>query len=203
MKSLIGTIISVAVAATLAAHTVGPMLRNWSNSHGGEALAQPTGTNCQVSDPGFSPEGSAITLVDQAIDSAQRTIRLAGYSFNSRDIVVRLIAAKRRGVDVQVVVDMKNNLIEDRTGHARAALNHLVAAAIPTRTIDAYRIHHDKYMVIDGKDIQTGSFNYTEAAERYHSENALVVWNCPAKAQQYLTHWQSRWEQGADYRSAY
>lgn len=203
MKTVIGTLVGVAVAASLAVNAVGPVARDWSTSHGDATRVPPTGANCQASDPGFSPEGSATTLVDQAIDSAQRTIRLAGYSFNSRDIGARLIAAQRRGVDVQVVVDMKNNLIEDRTGHARAALNHLVEAGIPTRTIDAYRIHHDKYMVIDGEHIQTGSFNYTEAAERYNSENALVVWNCPAKAQQYLTHWQSRWEQGVDYRSAY
>ncbi|QQC67864.1 phospholipase D family nuclease [Paraburkholderia ginsengisoli] len=199
MKALIGTAL-LALTATFIAKGE---LRNPNSRAIGETAVQPAHANCELSSPGFSPEGTATVLVDQAIDSAQRTIQLAAYSFNSRDIVARLIAAKRRGVDVQVVVDMKNNLIEDRTDHARAALNHLVEARIPTRTIDAYRIHHDKYMVIDGEHIQTGSFNYTEAAERYNSENALVVWNCPAKAQQYLTHWQSRWEQGVDYWSAY
>jgi len=152
---------------------------------------------------GFSPEGSAAALVDHAIDSAQRSIRVSAYSFTSPDVVRHLLQAKRRGVEVAVVVDEKNNLSEDRSGKAHAALNLLVNASIPVRTVSVYPIHHDKVVIVDGATVQTGSFNYSQAAASRNSENALVLWNCPGVARDYLAHWQTRWDQGVDFRSSY
>ena len=118
-------------------------------------------------------------------------------------MVRALIDAKRRGVEVAVVVDYKNNITEDRSGKARAALNLLVNAGIPTRTIARYPIHHDKFIVADGLHVETGSYNYSEAAARRNSENVLVAWNSPQVAASYLKHWQIRYEQGTDYVSSY
>ena len=151
----------------------------------------------------FSPDGGSEALVVKVIQSARQTIRLAAYSFTSPAIVRALIDAKRRGVEVAVVVDYKNNITEDRSGKAKAALNLLVNAGIATRTIARYPIHHDKYLVADGLHVETGSFNYSEAAARRNSENVLVVWNNPEIAAAYLKHWQSRFDQGNDYQSAY
>ncbi|MFT0173434.1 hypothetical protein ACLKMY_31310 [Paraburkholderia mimosarum] len=43
------------------------------------------------------------------------------YLFTSRTVVASLIAAHRRGVDVAVTVDYRNNIEEDRSGRARGA----------------------------------------------------------------------------------
>ncbi|MDU8476063.1 phospholipase D-like domain-containing protein, partial [Pseudomonas syringae pv. actinidiae] len=72
-----------------------------------------------------------------------------------------------------------------------------------TRTVGTYPIHHDKFIVVDGKAVETGSFNYTAAAAKSNSENALVVWNDPDLAEQYLSHWQSRWDQGQAFKPQY
>ena len=50
---------------------------------------------------------------------------------------------------------------------------------IPIRTITSYAIHHDTYIVVEGRTTETGSFNYSQAAARSNSENALVIWNDP------------------------
>nr|WP_232437010.1 phospholipase D family protein [Burkholderia ubonensis] len=142
----------------------------------------------------YSPDGAAEELVVSAISGARQSIRLAAYSFTSPSVVRALMAAKQRGVDVAVVVDEKAN-------HGKAsvaALNLLTQAGIPSRTVSIYPIHHDKYIVIDGAQIETGSFNYTSAARR-NSENAVLISQCPAVARSYLQHWQSRWSQGSDY----
>ncbi|SEB26312.1 PLD-like domain-containing protein [Variovorax sp. YR216] len=151
----------------------------------------------------FSPDGGAEGLVIQVIGSANSSIRLAAYSFTSPSVVRALLDAKRRGVDVAVVVDHKNNLTESRTHASREALNLLINAGIPTRTVSVYAIHHDKYIVVDGRHVETGSFNFTAAAAKRNSENVLVVRNDPALAAQYIAHWQSRWAQGQPYRSTY
>lgn len=148
---------------------------------------------------GFSPEGSAQQLVINTLNSAQQSINLMGYSFTSPEVVKALVAAKRRGVDVRVVLDSKGN-----QGRAsEAAINLLVNAGIEVRTVDNYKIMHDKVAIIDDVTVQTGSFNYTRAAQRSNSENVIVMWQMPEVAQVYLGHWQSRWSQGQVWQSGY
>ncbi|AVF38281.1 phospholipase D family protein [Rahnella sikkimica] len=159
----------------------------------GTALAAPS------IDVGFSPEGSALQLVMRTIENAQQSIRLMGYSFTSPEVARGLVEAKRRGVDVKVVVDEKGN-----KGKASvAAMNLLVNAAIPVRTISKYKISHDKVIIVDGQTVETGSFNFTRSAAEANSENALVISGLPALAQTYITHWQSRWDDGTDWHSTY
>lgn len=147
----------------------------------------------------FSPDGGAEKLVIKVIDNSEERLRVAAYSFTSANIVRALIKAKRRGVDVEVLVDEKAN-----KGKAnQAALNLLVNSDIPARTISRYAIHHDKYIVADGMNVQTGSFNYSAAAAKSNSENVIVIWNRNEVAASYEKHWNSRWSQAAPYKSIY
>lgn len=164
----------------------------WLTFSTGAAVAAPS------IDAGFSPEGSAQQLVLRTLDDARESIRLMGYSFTSPDVVKSLVAAKRRGVDVRVVVDDRGN----RSRASQSAMNVVVNAGIPLRTNGQYKIMHDKVIITDGQNVQLGSYNYTRAAES-NSENALVVREVPALAQTYLAHWQSRWDGGKDWQSTY
>lgn len=147
----------------------------------------------------FSPEAKAEALVLKVIDTAKQSIRLAGYSFTSPAVVRALIAAKRRGIDVAVLLDDRGN-----RGKANlAAMNLVVGAGIPTRVISTYAIHHDKYIVVDGKHTETGSFNYSQAAAKSNSENVLVIWNNEGVAARYTEHWNDRWRQGVSVEVSY
>ena len=166
------------------------------------ALLLPVG--CAVQQPGvvtspsievaFSPEAGAEALVVKVLASAQQTIRLAGYSFTSPAVVKGLVEAKRRGVDVKVLLDDRGNQGQS----SLVAMRMITEANIPLKVISAYAIHHDKYIVVDGRHTETGSFNYSQAAARSNSENVLVVWNNPATATRFLQHWESRWKQGIE-----
>lgn len=158
-------------------------------------------TICQGADiqVGFSPEGSTEALVLSIIDKSQQQLLMMGYSFTSPTIVKALIAAKGRGVDVRIVLDEHGNDGKP----SRAAMNLVVNAGIPLRTNATYKIQHDKVIVTDGRNVETGSFNYTASAARANSENALVLWDAPAVASVYQQHWQSRWDQGQPYQSGY
>lgn len=162
----------------------------------GRIDSAPSGAQTEV---GFSPEGGAERLVLKTINTAQKSIRLAAYSFTSPKVVRALLDAKRRGVDVRVVVDDKGNQSKAGT----AALNLLAGAGIPTRLNGEYAIHHDKYIVADAQHVQTGSYNYSQAAARSNSENVIVIWHNAALAASYLRHWQSRFNEGVNYRSTY
>ena len=148
---------------------------------------------------GFSPEGSALQLVLKTIESAQQEIRLMGYSFTSPEVVSALVRAKRRGVDVKIVLDEKGN----RSKASQAAMNIVVNAGIPLRTNGRYAIMHDKVIIVDNHTVEAGSFNYTRSAASRNSENVLVINEVPEVAQTYLQHWQSRWDGGTDWPSSY
>jgi hypothetical protein len=68
-------------------------------------------------------------------------------------------SGQQRGVDVKVVLDHKANTGE-RNKASRAAMNLLVSAGIPVRTVDAYKILHDKVIIADGRNTEVGSFNF-------------------------------------------
>jgi len=144
---------------------------------------------------GFSPEGSAEQLVLSTIKDARESIRLMGYSFTAPEVVKALMAAKRRGVDVRVVLDERGN--DNRSG--QAAMSLLYGTGIPVRTVSTFKIMHDKVIVTDGRNVETGSYNFSRSAARNNSENALLLQDMPVVAQQYLTHWQSRWDMGTDW----
>ena len=156
----------------------------------------------QSTEVAFSPREGAQDLVLKVIDGSKKSIRLSAYSLTSVPVIKALIGAKKRGVDVAVVADYKQNITMD-SGAGRAALNLLVLNEIPTRVISIYPIHHDKFIVADGVNVETGSFNYSKAAEYSNSENVLVVWDDPKLAKQYIEHWNSRYSQANDYKASY
>jgi phosphatidylserine/phosphatidylglycerophosphate/cardiolipin synthase-like enzyme len=173
----------------------GDLLRGAGVRSGGVAQVPAT----QLIEVAFSPNEGSEDLVVKVIQSARSSIGVAAYSFTSPVIAKALLNAKKRGVDVRVVVDEDGN----KSKASIAALNLLVAAGIPTRTISRYAIHHDKYLVVDKATVQTGSFNYSKAAAKSNSENVVVIWNNPDLALSYLKHWQDRFDQGRNYKSAY
>ena len=138
---------------------------------------------------GFSPGGTALIVVEKAIESSKSEILMACYEFTSRDIAEVLEAAAHRGVKVRIVADWK-------ASHDRfSQVGILQEAGIPVRLDRRYAIHHNKFMIIDGATLETGSFNYTTAAVKHNAENALVLWNVPQIAQIYAREWERLWEE--------
>ncbi len=143
----------------------------------------------------FSPNEGSEDLVIKAIDSSHTEIQVLAYSFTSAPITQALLRAKKRGVQITLVVDQKSNINEDRSGKAQAALAALAYAGCEVRTISAYPIHHDKTMIIDQETVETGSFNYSQAAAHRNSENVIVHWNNPKLAHAYLEHFERNYRQ--------
>jgi phosphatidylserine/phosphatidylglycerophosphate/cardiolipin synthase-like enzyme len=151
----------------------------------------------------FSPSEGSEALVVKVADSARRELRILSYSFTSAPVTAALIRAKKRGVDVRLVADQKNNTVEDRSGKARAALSALVNAGVEVRTISVYPIHHDKVIVADRETVELGSFNYSDAAARRNSENVLVNWHNPKLAAVYLGHFERNYRQAKAFELQY
>ena len=61
---------------------------------------------------------------------------------------------------------------------------------------------HNKFVVVDGETLETGSFNFSKAAESDNAENVLVMHDA-ALAARYGQEWDRLWveseEMGAQY----
>ena len=108
------------------------------------------------------------TIVD-ALSDAQHQILVQAYEFTSAPIAKAIVEARRRGIDVRVILDKSN---EHGSYSASKFLQHEGVAV----TIDsAHNIAHNKVMIVDGQTVITGSFNFTKSAEDQNAENLVVI----------------------------
>jgi phosphatidylserine/phosphatidylglycerophosphate/cardiolipin synthase-like enzyme len=136
----------------------------------------------------FSPKRGGAARVVGLVGGAKKEVRMAAYSLTHEEIISSLVWAKRRGADVAVVVDPSST---------KAALQ-LKSHSVPVRVDSRHHIMHNKYLVLDGKTVETGSFNYTKSADESNAENVLVLAGQPALAAEYLKDWKEHWDHGRD-----
>lgn len=117
----------------------------------------------------FSPNGGATAAVVAELDAAKDTIDVQAYSFTSAPIAKAVKDAHERGVKVRVILDRSQ-----RTARYSSA-TYLLNAGVPTFIDAQHRAAHNKVMLIDGRTIITGSFNFTKAAEESNAENLLII----------------------------
>ena len=142
----------------------------------------------------FSPHGGCTEAVVENLGRATNSVLVQAYSFTSAPIAKALVDARKRGVNVQVILD-KSNL----TGQYSSA-DFVAHSNIPTYIDSKHAIAHNKIMVIDGKTILTGSFNFTKAAEGSNAENLLVIQDS-ALAKLYTANWKAHLEHSQTYDS--
>lgn len=129
----------------------------------------------------FSPHGGAQAGVFEAIRSARKSIRVSAFIFSSEPMAEALAAARKRGVDVEAVLD------GPRTDKASSKASILTGAGVSVY-VDRFHEkgnHHNKTMIIDGRRVLTGSFNFSPKAENANAENLLII-DSPELAARYL-----------------
>lgn len=142
---------------------------------------------------GFTPTADTVSaedLVLQTIAQARHSILVAAYAFNSWRVAQALIEARGRHCDVRLLIDANAADIRPRT-----ALRLMLDAGIPVRVSRQYSSMHHKFMVLDGRHLQTGSFNYTHAAATKNAENVLLLREMPELAATYAREWQRLWDE--------
>ena len=121
----------------------------------------------------FSPNGGCTRAIVSEINAARHTIELQGYSFTSRPIGSALVDAHRRGVNVTLVLDAV------ATSEHRSEANYVGRGGVPVYIDARHAIAHSKIILIDGRTLITGSFNFTRAAEEDNAENLLILHDQP------------------------
>jgi len=116
----------------------------------------------------FSPKGGCEAQIIWWINRANISIHVLIYSFTLDSISNALINAYNRGVDVKIVFER-----DQVTKYSE--YQKLKAAGVPVRNDTNPGLMHNKVMIIDGKIVLTGSFNWSVSAERRNNENLIVI----------------------------
>ncbi|OGB24747.1 MAG: endonuclease [Burkholderiales bacterium RIFCSPLOWO2_02_FULL_57_36] len=147
----------------------------------------------------FAPWDDIESVIVDAIDAAKTQVLVQAYLLTNRKIAATLIAAHRRGVDVQVLADAEQHA---RTGSSK--LTELAAAGITVRLETKYQNAHNKVIVIDAATsdatLITGSFNFTWTAQHKNAENILVVRKNPQLASRYKLNWERHRQDASPYK---
>lgn len=115
----------------------------------------------------FSPGGRTEADITEAVNFSRASADIAVFSFYSTDIANAVISAYKRGVKVRVLVD--------RVQASQSDVGKLLLQnGIPFRWSQGFAgkgVMHNKYAVLDGKLLMTGSFNWSVNAQDNNFEN--------------------------------
>lgn len=117
----------------------------------------------------FSPNGGCQHAVISEIRKASRTIDIAMYYLSSKAIAQALIQARENNVRVRIVLDQGQEI------EAASKAGYLIKHGFDIRYHLGFGLMHNKFAIIDGKSLITGSFNWTLTAEEKNEENLLIL----------------------------
>ena len=137
----------------------------------------------------FTPGQSCLPKVIKYIDNAKTSILLLGYSFTSKPITQALIQAKKRGVNVRIVLDHSQHYQK----YSKEVIQVLLNKQMDVRFDHTVKIAHNKVLVIDNLQTVTGSYNWTHSAEFKNAEN-LVFIKSQEVAKKYAMYFEGRWK---------
>ena len=137
----------------------------------------------------FSPNGGCQDAIISEISKAQKTIDIAMYYLTSREIAQELVKAKDRNVKIRIVLD------KSQETQKFSKSRYLIKRGFEVKYHTGSGIMHNKFAIIDGKVLITGSFNWTPTADQKNEENLLIMTD-EELIKKYQKRFEYLWEQG-------
>ncbi len=124
----------------------------------------------------FAPEDHCMGKVINAVNNAKSSIHFMAFSFTDGDLANVMIDDSNRGVTVE-------GIFETRGADAEySECGTLLKKGYDIRLDGNPATFHHKVIIVDGKYVIFGSFNFTSSADTKNDEN-LLIWYDPVLAQ--------------------
>jgi phosphatidylserine/phosphatidylglycerophosphate/cardiolipin synthase-like enzyme len=118
----------------------------------------------------FSPDEPCAEKLAKFINSAEKSLDIAIYSINLESVVNTLVK-KAKKIPVRIVCDKL------QAHGTKSRVRELLEAGVNIRYGKQKGIMHDKFVILDGRIIETGSFNFTNHASIANAENQVYLAN--------------------------
>jgi phosphatidylserine/phosphatidylglycerophosphate/cardiolipin synthase-like enzyme len=126
------------------------------------------------------------------INTAQVSVDMAIYQLDLPNVTQALLDAKKRGATVRVVTDIDESLNDPKEN---PSFKQLEKAGIKVVGGNPNAIMHDKFVVVDGKAVWTGSWNFT-ANDTYRYNNNGIAIQSPELARNYTVTFEKMFKDG-------
>ena len=120
--------------------------------------------------PDLRSDGLDVPLAT-AIAKVQNSLDIAAFEMNHELIAAAIMQAHQRGVAVRIVTDNEHGLGDEKDD----TLRKLKAAGVPVVDDGRSLLMHNKFMILDGASVWTGSWNYTFNDTYRNNNNVLVI----------------------------
>ena len=119
----------------------------------------------------FAPEDRVSPKLIFLIDDAQKTIHFMAFAYTSKKIARAMIRASNRGVRVVGIMEKRG------ITSPYSVYNLLKRAGIDVFPDRNPKIMHNKVIIIDSIAVVTGSYNFTNSADRRNDENVVIIFD--------------------------
>lgn len=117
----------------------------------------------------FSPSEDCRNAIIKEIKSAKQELRICVFTISDDRITDAILEAHSRNVTITIITD------NDKTLDVGSDIGFLSKKGIRIK-IDTTSNHmHHKFMIVDGRSVTTGSYNWTNSAAKYNQENIIVT----------------------------
>lgn len=110
-----------------------------------------------------NPQDGLISL----LKNSRKSFHGAFYDISSMKVADELIAAYKRGIDIK--------LVTEKDTFSGEAITKILESGIPVVTDTGTGLMHNKFAVIDGSSIFTGSYNTTDNCAFKNNNNSIVI----------------------------
>jgi len=119
----------------------------------------------------FLPDNkNAIDRLKTLIQGAKKTVRVAMFTWTRQDLAQEIIAASKRGIQTEVVIDHYAG-----KGASAKIVKLLKKNNIAVNLSRGGPLLHHKFLYIDGKTLVNGSANWTKAAFTQNDDCFMVL----------------------------
>lgn len=131
----------------------------------------------------------------QLINDSQKTLDVAIYTITEKEIISHLCYATKRGVKVRVITDREQtNKVKAQANGIQRLLNN----DIPVMINNHRGIMHLKLIISDGTTVASGSYNFTNRAEKNNDE-VLILINNKKMATEWSEKFEMMWKDSNNY----
>lgn len=149
-------------------------------------LGAPTGAS--PAEIHFTPDGGIRRHLLDAIQDSRQRIDVAVFHITSTELARALTSAKARGVRIRILTDHEKARLDG------PAMRIFRAAGLSVRVLGVREqsLMHHKFAIFDDRLVATGSYNWTQSAERANYEN-LILLNDPKAVARFTEEFQRLW----------
>lgn len=140
----------------------------------------------------FSPGEECRNAIIYQINKSINQLKICVFTISDDTITQAIVAAHKKGRQIKVITD------NDKSLDMGSDIERMAKEGIAVKIDNTANHMHHKFMVVDDRNVITGSYNWTQSAARYNHENILLT-NEAGVVKSFLNEFDQLWSEMSPY----